>query len=73
MTFHLGRQSSAKGSRAVRGKSPRVAICFDVAMFERISGEAQRRRMPFAEVVREKVLAAYQADLQPSKTEEVAD
>jgi len=42
-------------------------------MFERISGEAQRRRMPFAEVVREKVLAAYQADLQPSKTEEVAD
>lgn len=64
MGFHSRRTTRATGSFAGNGqgrthKTPRVAVGFDRAMFERIAGEAARRGIPFAEVVREKVLLAY--------------
>ncbi len=54
----------ATGSRAPNGegrfhKTPRVSVGFEPAMFERIAGEAARRKIPFGEVVRELVAIAY--------------
>jgi hypothetical protein len=40
-------------------KTARVAVSFEAAMFERIAGEAARRGIPFAQIVRERVLQAY--------------
>lgn len=65
MTFHSIRAKPAIGSTKNglnKGRrSPRVAIQFDPTMFHRIAGEAERRGVPFAQVVRERVLEAYRS------------
>lgn len=59
MTFHTRQTKRATGASGEKYISPRVAVCFPQALFERIAGEAERRQIPFAEVVREKMTLAY--------------
>lgn len=59
MNLRSTRQLPVKGSFRGRQKSPRVAVSFEPALFERIAGEAARRRVPFARVVRERMAEVY--------------
>lgn len=52
----------ARGNVTGKHVSPKIAIGFDQSMFDRIAGEAARRRMPFGAVVREKLLAFYSTE-----------
>ena len=60
MGFHTRSVRKAKGALSENLKTRRIVVSFEPAMFERLSGEASRRQLPFATIVREKVLQAYQ-------------
>lgn len=64
MTLHVSRSTRCKGSVAANGhkrfhKSPRVAISFEPCLFRLLANEAERRKIPFGAVVRERVIASY--------------
>ena len=59
MSFHTSRQQPSNGSATGAQRSPRLILSLDRALMERIVGEAARRKVPMAAVVRERLLQAY--------------
>lgn len=60
MSFHSRQMGRAEGGFArpdnmSTNKFPRIAVCFDHAVFAQLADEACRRGVPVAQVVREKV------------------
>ena len=63
MSFHESRQKPAKGSMTGNQRSPRIIVTLDKALLERIAGEAARRKVPLATVVRERLIQAYREEV----------
>lgn len=65
MTFHTRRTGQAKGSAPnakIGASKPSISIRLEREMFDRVSGEAARRRLPFATIVRERLIQAYREE-----------
>lgn len=64
MTFHSCAPKRTRGSFGSAGsgrkkKTPAVSVSFDPELFECVAGEAEKRGIPFAAVVRQRLKASY--------------